>query len=219
MISNENWLAEVSPIVREAVAQRSRIIEVPAGATFRRAGDPGVSMYQVEHGYLKLHSLRADGERMLILLYGPGNCFGESPLVAHRHHNHTTVALVDSRVRALQANDFWEIYNEFAEVPEALCRKFANALGRSLATRDARAAARLRAMVAATFAVLAERSGTRGPDGSIVIPLPLTQGDFAEYLEVTRQAAQREIGALKQAGIIAQDKESWRILRPDLLQS
>lgn len=218
MISKENWLAEVSPAVRDAVTQRSRLLKIPAGATFRQAGDPGISMYQIESGYLKLHSLLPDGGRVLLLLYAPGNCFGESPLVARRTHNHTTVALTDARVRALQAGDFWDIYNEFPEVPEALCRKFANALGRSLASRESRAASRLRAMVGATFAVLAEESGVRAVDGTIGIPLPLTQGDFAEYLEVTRQAAQREIGALKQAGIIAQEKGGWRILRPDLLE-
>lgn len=219
MISNENWLAEVSPVVRDAVALRSQVIEIPAGVTFRDAGDPGVSMYQIESGYLKLHSVRADGGRVLLLLYAPGNCFGESPLVARRQHNHTTVALTDARVRALPAKDFWEIYNAFPEVPEALCRKFANALGRSLASRESRAGSRLRALVGDTFVVLAAQCGIRAIDGTVGIPLPLTQGDFAEYLEVTRQAAQREIGALKQAGVIAQERDGWRIMRPSLLEA
>lgn len=218
MMSGENWLAEIPDAVREAITARFTTLLVPAGRTFRRAGDRGMSMYQVEEGYLKLHGLRSDGNQVMILIYKPGNCFGESPLVARRAHNHTTVALVDTRVHVLSERDFWQVYAEFPEVPDALCRKFANALGRSLASRDTRAANRLRHMVAMTFRILAEECGRARADGTISIPLPLTQTDFAEYLEVTRQAVQREIGAFKAAGVVDQDKDGWTILLPEQLE-
>ena len=217
MISGDSWLDEVSPETRAAIRSRMMTIDVAAGQPFRQAGDRGSGFYQVESGYLKLSGLRADGTRVLIVVYKDGACFGESTLVAHRPHRHTTVALVDTRVRALNEGDFWEMYAAHPEIADALCRKFANALGRTLASRDTRAANRLGQMLAVTFRRLAQQCGAPRADGTTAIPLPLTQGDFAEHLEVTRQAVQRDIGHLKSMGIIDQDRGGWVILRPDLL--
>jgi CRP-like cAMP-binding protein len=217
MMSRENWLAGLSPQAQAAIRQCMTTIDYDAGAVIRRAGDPAIGMYQVEHGYLKLLGLNPDGRQVLILLYGPGNCFGETPVVGQRPFNHTTVALTDTRLRFLTERDFWSLYNEFREIPDTLCRKFAGNTSRMFAAREWRSTLRLRDLISSTFATLAARCGTRRGDGTIVIDLPLVQNDFAEYLEVTRQAAQREIGALKTAGLISQHRKQWLIHNPDQL--
>jgi CRP-like cAMP-binding protein len=204
MMSRENWLADLSPQAQAAIRQCMTTIDYDAGAVIRRAGDPAIGMYQVEHGYLKLLGLNPDGRQVLILLYGPGNCFGETPVVGQRPFNHTTVALTDTRLRFLTERDFWSLYNEFREIPDTLCRKFAGNTSRMFAAREWRSTLRLRDLISSTFATLAARCGTRHGDGTIVI-------------EVTRQAAQREIGALKTTGLISQHRKQWLIRNPDQL--
>jgi len=211
MISPENWLTTLSSPVQAAIEQRMTTIDYEAGAVIRRAGDPATGMYQVERGYLKLLGLNSDGRQVLILLYGPQNCFGETPVVGQRPFNHTTIALTDARLRFLSERDFWALYNEFREIPDNLCRKFAANISRLFAAREWRSSLRLRDLICSTFATLAARCGRRRSDGSIEIDLPLVQSDFADYLEVTRQAAQREIGALKAAGLISQQRRLWLI--------
>ena len=211
MMSPENWLNDLSPQVRGAVEERMTAVDFQAGSPVRRAGDPATGVFQIERGYLKLLGLNADGRQTLILLYRPGNLFGITPVVAQRPFNHTTVALTDARLRFLAERDFWELYNEFREIPDTLCRKFAGDTSRLFAASEWRSTLRLRELIGSTFATLAEQCGTFDQDGTIVIDLPLVQTDFAEYLEVTRQAAQREIGALKTAGLISQRRHQWLI--------
>ena len=209
MMSRENWLHELPAQVRDAIVARMTTVEIPAGKTLRRTGDHAVGMYQVESGYVRLLGLNPDGRQVLILLYRPGNCFGETPVIARRPFNHTTVALTDVRLRMLAERDFWELYGEFREIPDALCRKFANNTSRQFVMREMRSTFRLRQLISMCFASLADHCGKPFVDGSVLVELPLVQGDFADFLEVTRQAAQREIGALKASGQISQGRGHW----------
>jgi CRP-like cAMP-binding protein len=211
MMSAENWLRELSPHTRDAISARMTTIDYRAGAMVRRAGDRATGMYQVEHGYLKLLGLNSDGRQVLIMLYRSGNCFGETPVVGQRPFNHNTVALTDTRLRFLAERDFWELYNEFREIPDMLCRKFASNMSRMFAAREWRSTLRLRDLIGSTFATLAEHCGVMRGDGDTVIDLPLVQTDFAEFLEVTRQAVQREIGALKASGLLSQSRKQWLV--------
>ncbi len=211
MITSDNWIGQLPPHVREAMLARMTLVDIAAGATLIRAGDQARGTYQVESGYFRLLGLNSDGRQVLILIYGPDNCFGESPLIARRPANHTTVALTDARVRFLAERDFWELYNAHREIPDALCRKFANNTSRQFALRELRSTLRLRQLINYGFATLAEQCGTPCPDGSTLIDLPLVQSDFADFFEVTRQAVQREIGALKRDGIISQRRDQWLV--------
>ena len=211
MMSPENWLDDLSPKVRAAIEERMTTIDYQAGAPVRRAGDAATGLFQVERGYVKLLGLNAEGRQNIIVLYRPGNFFGITPVVAQRPFNHTTIALTDARLRFLAERDFWALYDEFREIPDTLCRKFASDTGRVIAAREWRSTLRLRDLISSTFATLAQQCGTVDRDGTIIIDLPLVQTDFAEYLEVTRQAAQREIGALKVAGLISQRRRQWLI--------
>ena len=165
MMSSENLLSQLPAHVREAMLSRMDSIDVRAGETLRRSGDPARGMYQVEQGYLRLHGLNSDGRQVLILVYRSGNCFGESPLIAGRTHHHTTVALTDVRLRVLADRDFWELYDQYREIPDALCRKFAGNMDRQFALRELHSTLRLREMIAYCFATLAEQCGVVGEDG------------------------------------------------------
>jgi CRP-like cAMP-binding protein len=211
MLIANNWISELPAAVREAMQARMTHAGFAAGTTIKRAGDTSTAMYQVESGYVRLLTLHPDGREVLLLLYGPGNCWGESPMVARRGYNHTTIALTDVRVRVLAEREFWALYDEFREIPDALCRKFANNTSRQFIVREIRATRRLKQLIGMTFEILADDAGVVASDGSTAIDLPLTQADFADHLEVTRQAVQREIGAMKHARILDQGRGGWVI--------
>ncbi|KAJ8135781.1 hypothetical protein OY671_011006, partial [Metschnikowia pulcherrima] len=159
--------------------------------------------------YVRSLGLNPDGRQVLISSYRPGNCFGETPVIARRPFNHTTVALTDVRSRMSAERDFWELYGEFRAIPDASCRKFANNTSRQFAMREMRSTFRLRQSISVCFASLADHCGKPFADGSVSVESPSVQGDFADFSEVTRQAVQREIGALKAAGQISQRRGHW----------
>lgn len=218
-LSSENWVGELPARVRSAVEARMVTLEVPAGATFKRTGEAPDGLFQVEKGYLRLLGLHSDGRQILILIYRDGNTFGETPMVAKRPFNHTTIALTDTRIKKVGLGDFWDLYRSHPEIPESLCRKFAHNISKGFVRRELRATLRLRGQIAKMFANIAEFCGESASDGWLSISLPITHTDIAEHLEVTRQAVQREMSAMSDAGILQKHGGRWYLRAPDSVKS
>ena len=211
LLNTEDWIGSLPPEVHSAMREQMQSITVGAGQAVARAGEPATAMYQVESGYLRLTGLQEDGRQVLITIYGPGACFAETALVAHRPLNHSTFGMTAASVRCLPAAAFWRLYQQHRSIADALCRKFANTVSRQLAAREARAADRLGKRIAMMFSGLAASCGERLPDASIRVILPITQTDIAEYFDVTRQSIQREMTRLKRTGQLAKVDGTWRI--------
>jgi CRP-like cAMP-binding protein len=211
ILTAENWIQALPERVREAVTERMTTVTLKAGETLMDAGDPPEALFQVESGFLRLLGLHNDGRQILILIYREGNTFGETPMVGRRPFHHTTVAMTPARVRRVAQSDFWELYYKYPEIPESLCRKFANNITKGFTMRELRATNRLKAQIGSMLATVAEYCGESDIDGSLSFGLPITQTDIAEHLEVTRQAVQREVGALKDTGLVKKRDGRWYV--------
>lgn len=209
ILNSEDWIGTLPEHVQAEMRDQMRVIAVAAGDSVATAGEPANAVYQVESGYLRLTGLQEDGRQVLFTIYGPGACFAETALVAHRPLNHSTTALTAASVRCLPAAAFWAVYQRHPAVADALCRKFANVISRQLAARESRVADRLGRRIATMFTGLAECCGDTLPDGSVKISLPITQMDIAEFFDVTRQSIQREMTSLKRAGLVAKVEGAW----------
>lgn len=209
VLTHENWIAGLPTVVREAVEASMSVIDVPAGEEIARAGEPCTRMFQVDRGYVRLSGLHEDGTEALITIYIPGNCYAETALVAHRPYNHSSVALVDSRLRVLHADQFWELYHRHGEIPEALCRKFAGSITRQIASREMRATMKLGRRVAMMFHNFATFCPVEAQGPGVAIGFPITQLDIATLFDVTRQSVHREIALLRDLAIIDRQNGSW----------
>lgn len=219
VVVNENWIAGLPPAVAEAVRARMSLIDVPAGETLTGAGKPATRMFQLVQGYLRVNGVHRNGSPALIAVYIPGNCLGEGPLIARRRYNHTAIALVDSRVSALAARDFWELYHLYPQIPEALCRKFVALVSRQIDMRDATATLSLGQRIAMMFENFVEHCpGPARLDGT-AIAFPFTQWDIAALFDVSRQSVHREISRLRALGILEKRNGVWVIADRQKLSS
>lgn len=217
IINRENWIGELPAAVQQAIEARMTRFQVEPGMPVKRAGEPATRIYQVESGFLSLIGLHIDGRQALITIYGAGNCFSETAMVARRPHNHTTIAMTHAVMRQLDQKDFWDLYHRHAEIPEALCRKFANTISRQMASREQRATQKLGQRIAAMFVNLSDNAGERCDGGSVRITLPLTQSNIADLFDVTRQSVQREINQLRDWQIVEKRQNAWIVLQPERL--
>jgi CRP/FNR family cyclic AMP-dependent transcriptional regulator len=211
LLSSENWISNLPQPVRADIIARSTLMRADAGEEFSTAGDMPKGMFQVVDGFLRLTGLQEDGRQTLITVYSAGNSFAETAVVARRPLNHTTQAITPVAVRCLARTDFWELYAKHPEIPDALCRKFAAAIGRQIASRQLGTAVRLGKRVAMIFEELVQGAGRPLQDGRIAIDLPITQQDFADHLGVARQSIQREIRELKAARLIRREQRQWYV--------
>lgn len=211
VVVDDNWIAALPPAIAEAVRARMSLIDVPAGEALTSAGGTATRMFQVVEGYLRVNGVHQDGSAALIAIYIPGNCLGEGALIARRRYNHTAIALVDSRVSALAARDFWELYHLYHQIPEALCRKFIGLISRQIDIREANATLSLGQRIAMMFDNFVEHCpGAARQDGA-AIAFPFTQWDIAALFDVSRQSVHREISRLKADGILDKRDGVWVI--------
>lgn len=219
VVVKEDWIAGLPPAIAEAVRARMSLIDVPAGEMLTTAGHPATRMFQLVEGYIRINGVHRNGSAALIAVYIPGNCLGEGPLIARRRYNHTAVALVDCRVNVLAARDFWELYQLYPQIPEALCRKFVGMISRQIDVREAYATLSLGQRIAMMFDNFAEHCpGPARPDGT-AIAFPFTQSDIAALFDVSRQSVHREISRLKALGVVEKRDGVWVIADRQKLSS
>lgn len=211
IITHENWIGGLPDPVREAVLSRmvERIFE--PGETVAEAGREATRIFQVVEGYVRLTGVHEDGSEALITIFVAGNCYAETAVISRRAYNHSSHAMVRSRIRILHDRDFWDLYHRHSAIPEALCKKFADSITRQLAARETRATTRLRVQVANMFADFAERCAA-GEIGEIALDFPFTQSDIASIFDVTRQSIQREVTFFKDHGLVEKRDGRWFVL-------
>ena len=56
--------------------------------------------------------------------------------------------------------------------------------------------------------------GRPGPQGSIELNLRLTQGELASMIGATRESVNKQLGAFRNEGVVAIDRQRIVILRP-----
>ena len=212
IVSLNNWISELPPDVQNELYSRMSVREIRAGETVRSAGDLALSICHVQSGYIKLLADLPNGDEALVVFYVPGNTFGETAVICDRKLFHTTVAVTDAVLNVISKSDFDKCYAAYSEIPEALCRKFANALSSTVYFREVKAQYPISQQVAIVMLNLAECSSTPRIGDSKEIDIPITIAEISAFLGVTRQTVQKEITRLKNARIISKTLRRWTVV-------
>ena len=212
MISrSENWMGQLSPDAAQFVKQHGVVSNFKAGEEISAAGVESTAIYQLQSGFAKLTRAVRSGETSLLFVFGRGNSWGESPIMGDRPTRHACIALTDCQVMLLRRAAFLRLYQEFPEVPDLLCRRFARSMSRSVRAHPLPPSEKLGAVLARAFCdCIAELPRAPGSNSS-EIDFPLTQNDLASHLGVTRQSLHRELSLLKSTGIVEKPNERWII--------
>lgn len=105
-----------------SLTSRLRPLDLPAGATLFRQGEPGDACYLLREGALEVVREEAGAERRVAELE-PGDILGEAALLTRAPRDATLRALRDSRLLALQRADLLAILGGDAELStEAIAR-------------------------------------------------------------------------------------------------
>jgi CRP-like cAMP-binding protein len=208
---NENWIAEAPADAQQFIRQHGAVSTFCAGEEISPADAECAAVYQVREGYVKLVRGHRSGEASMLAVFGPGNTWGEAPILARRRTRHATVALTDCQIMSLHREAFLQLYSGFRDVPNFLCLHFARSQSRRTRTYPLPASEKVGATLARALCDCIEDL-PRGADANVCeIDFPLTQGDLAGHLGVTRQSIHRELSVMRAAGVIDRSNEHWII--------
>jgi CRP-like cAMP-binding protein len=182
-----------------------RVRDVPANTILFSVDQPGEIAYIIRRGTVKVHSEQADGSDVILAILGKGELLGELGLIDGLGRSATAVTMEHTRLAWMDRTTFLECLQKMPGMAHNMVNvlsrrlRLANAQIESLATQD------VAARIACQVIALARQYGEPGEGGRIVIPLRLTQGDFASLIGATRVSVNHVWVNFRKRNFISQD--------------
>ena len=187
-------------------------LEFPKGSVLFGRGDNSSDVYFILNGKFRSTSYSFKGKEVSYQDLISGDMFGELSAIDRKLRTTGIIALVDSTVGKMSADDFWRIQIEYPEVMRAVMKRISE-LNRSLIIRvfDNAAMTVPNRVRAALF-----RLGKENLIGENValIENPPTHEEIANFITTHREAVTKELNQLAKDGYI--DKVGRKIRIPDL---
>lgn len=188
-------------------------VRFAAGAAVLTAEQPGEVAYVVVQGTLKVALVRADGSEVTLSLLGPGDVVGELSLIDRAVRSADVIALEPVEAVWLDRTAFGRLRVEVPGLIDNLIALLARRLRQANQQILALATLDVQERVARQLLVMADTYGERHPDGTVLIPVRLTQSDLASLCGATRVRVNQVMVAFKQRGWVATDGRHWTTIR------
>lgn len=186
----------------DALAQlqaQSSIIHLRKGKNLFVSGDSPRSVYAVAKGALKVVRESSDGNCVITKIANAGDFLGLREVFGRTGYSRAAVALRDSEVFAIDANELRNLVARDAGLGSQLLE----VLARDLALMERRIEANVfRSARNRVSSVLHSLFGAFGEEGSRVFQPPLSRRDIAEMADVAPETVSRVLSDLKTAGIL-----------------
>jgi CRP/FNR family cyclic AMP-dependent transcriptional regulator len=148
--------------------------------------DPGETLYVIVRGIVKVSTTEPDGAEVFLAVLASGDNFGELSLIDSKFRSADVVTQEETALICIDRATFEELMANGS---------FARNMLRILANRNRRANERIRAhctldvygLVARQILEFSQLYGKSQPDGSILIPIRLTQSDIGDLVGASRE--------------------------------
>ncbi|MFD1469516.1 cyclic nucleotide-binding domain-containing protein [Hymenobacter caeli] len=175
-------------------------------------GDEATRAYFVQAGRLKTLKTDTEGKELITGLYGPGEFLGYLPLLEHTPHRDSAVAIDDSELIYISAEDFTQLLHH-AEVGPQFMRLLAGRVSEREQQLLDMAYHSVRRRVADALLRLHAQAG-----GTAATAIELAREDMAALVGTAPESLIRAIREFKQAGLLELTARTIRLLEPDKLR-
>jgi len=190
------------------VARYTSLRRLPPNTVVCRQGDTGSSLYMIRAGKVKRYITWDNGREVVFDHLGPGEYFGEVPLLMDAPHPVSVVALEETAVMLLGRRAFKRCAEDYPNVLWNLAEGMAKRLSEVTATCATLA---LEDCFGRVVKVLAD--GADEYDGRLMTPA-LTQRDIAARVGCSRERVSRVMTDLRTSGYLRRHGRRLEILRP-----
>ena len=190
-----------------AVNRTLRLRKFAGGTAIMAEEEPGNAVYIVLQGSLRIHLEGAEGSEVILAILGPGEIVGEMSLVDSLTRSATVVTREPTVVAFLDRTTFWELLRSFPKLSYNLAGILSRRLRLANATIEALATLDVHGRVARQILAFAQEYGVRGTDGSLRIPLRLTQTDLAGLVGASRVRVNQVLVSYKRRRYITVDRQ------------
>lgn len=205
---------------RASIEHAGALHRYPAGAVIIQDGDRSDYVAFIRAGYVKVvASASAEGDARILAFRGPGESVGELAGL-DRAPRHGSVVAVD-RVEALMVSGprFGRLLNEHQGISRALARVVSTRLAEADRYRHIVGTAGVTGALAEQLLDLATRFGAPTDDGGLIVKVPLTHQDLADYVGASYRTIARVFAIWRQAGLVTTGRRRIVLRDPTGLRS
>ena len=179
----------------------------PAGAMILTTDQPGEIAYIILEGTLKVSTLQSNGRELTLALLGPGEVVGELAVSDRAGRSADVIALEPAVLVWLDRGTFVQLRRDIPAITENLLRLMARRLRLANAQLQAMAALDVHGRIARQLLALGGVLGENLPDGSVRIPLRITQSDLAALVGATRVRVNEVLVGFTRRKLITVDRQ------------
>lgn len=155
----------------------------------------------------------APGGSLTLAICGRGDVLGEIEAADHACHSATVITKEPARFLWLSAEQFATAQNEIPQITRNLVTILAGRLRRMSIKAQALATLDVVGILACQLLLFAADQGVALDDGSIRLPLMLTQTDLAALVGYSRERVNRAMTELRRLGLVTEEKKHQLVIQ------
>lgn len=188
--------ADLTPAEMEEVRGITRELSVRRGESIYFAGREEQSLYVIHSGRVKISRVTDNGKAQVIRVLGPGSFMGELSVLHRVPRSDFAEAVQDSVMCVIPGAALTKLMLRFPSIALKALQE--------LSSRLEEVQVRLEQVQHASPEFRLAQALLQMADTSDKFTLPMSKGDLASQLGMTQETLSRKLGALQDAGLIAQ---------------
>jgi CRP/FNR family transcriptional regulator/CRP/FNR family cyclic AMP-dependent transcriptional regulator len=204
--------ADLDAETLQGIATHLRRRAFAAGEVIFHRGDPGLVLYIIRQGKVKIALTSPDGQELSLALLCPGECFGELALLDGQPRSADATALEAVDAYWLRRSDFIGAVMHHPQIAVQVMQVLARRLRQTDEMVQDLLFLDVHGRVAKKLIELTETHGTRTPEG-VRIEMRLTQADLAALVGASRESVNKVMGYLTEKGYISTDRHRTTVTR------
>jgi CRP/FNR family transcriptional regulator, cyclic AMP receptor protein len=201
----------------ELIAQRLRQRRYRVGEAIFHRDDPGVALYIIVSGKVKVHNETPDGADVMLAVLSTGDFFGEMSLLDGEERSADVSTLEPTEALVLTRDDLLDCIRQAPQIAINLLATLAGRLRRTNETIQALSSLDVHGRVAKQLLLLSRQHGIQTP-GGVQIGIRLTQTDLAGLVGASRESVNKVLGYFRRRGYLTlDDQHRITLLKPDEL--
>ena len=180
-------------------------------------GDPGDTFYVILSGQVKVSVSSAEGQEAILVMLDGGESFGEFALLDDQPRSATIQATRPTEVLALRKDDFHRLLTHSPAIAISLLRVMTKRLRDTDQLVEDAAFLDVAERLAKKLLSLMDVHGRPTARG-MELDVHLTQQELAAMIGATRESVNKQLGAFRDRGMLAVDRQRITILQPQALR-
>ncbi|HWD69919.1 MAG TPA: Crp/Fnr family transcriptional regulator [Solirubrobacteraceae bacterium] len=206
------FMDSLTAVEREALLAAGHVRNWTAGEMLFREGDTAASALLLVRGLVKIHKHGEAGDELILSLCGPGDLLGEVTVIPEPMRSADASALQDVESIAVAVADLRALLTRHPRIALVMLELVFSRLRIADRRRLEFATAESLPRVTSRLVELAERFGAQGPDGTLVVEMPISQEELASWAAASRESTARALRTLRELGLIETRRKRMVVL-------